>query len=58
MSQEFVEIRHLRKSGISGNAWIFLNCLGIWRKIIKLRKFKFWEMAHMKKKKYFKTKLS
>jgi len=30
MSQAFAEIRHFRKClGNSGNAWIFLNCLGI-----------------------------
>ncbi len=33
MSQAFAEIRHFRKClDNSGNAWIFLNCLGICRK--------------------------
>ena len=51
VSQGSAEIRHFRKClGISGNAWVFLNCLGIWRKTIKLTIFKFWEKAQLKGK--------
>jgi len=50
MSQAFAEIRHFRKClGNSGNAWGFLNCLGISRNEISMAfimtMHKIWETA-------------
>ncbi len=51
MLQAFAEIRNFQKClDNSGNAWVFLNCLGNCRKIIKLTMFKIWEMAQYKRK--------